>query len=74
MPTDQAGEGEHAVRHKDGSVRARGQLRHGKLEGYWEWFRVDGSLLRSGHFAGGEPVGEWITYDRAGRPYKVTAR
>lgn len=42
------------------------------LEGYWEWFRVDGTLLRSGHFAGGEQVGEWTTYDRAGRTYKVT--
>ena len=44
----------------------------GVLEGYWEWFRVDGTLLRSGHFAGGEQVGEWTTYDRAGRTYKVT--
>jgi hypothetical protein len=30
------------------------------------------SLLRSGHFDGGRQVGEWITYDRSGAPYKVT--
>ena len=31
-----------------------------------------GTLKRSGHFAAGEPVGEWITYDKEGKPYKVT--
>lgn len=32
--------------------------------GYWEWFRKDGTKLRSGHFQDGEQVGEWITYDK----------
>lgn len=58
--------------HKDGSVRAKGWLRHGALDGYWEWFRKDGTKLRSGHFDNGERVGEWTTYDAKGEVYKVT--
>ena len=58
--------------HKDGSLRATGTTRDGVLDGYWEWFRKDGTKLRSGHFAMGKQVGEWITYDRAGASYKIT--
>ncbi len=64
---------EHVEHHRDGSVRARGPLKWGKPDGYWEWFRVDGTRLRSGFFSAGEQVGEWTTYDRAGAPYKVTS-
>jgi antitoxin component YwqK of YwqJK toxin-antitoxin module len=42
------------------------------MEGYWEWFRKDGSRMRTGHFAKGKQVGEWITYDKKGKPKKVT--
>src|SRR6187551_3861842 len=31
-------------RHKDGSVWARGQQLEGRMHGYWEFFRVDGTL------------------------------
>ena len=61
-------------RHKDGTLRATGPMQDGKMTGYWEWFRTDGTKLRSGRFEAGEPVGEWTTYDRAGQPYKVTLR
>lgn len=71
MSTQAAGE-EHVVRHKDGSVWARGRMAGGVPTGYWEWFRKDGTKLRSGHFEQGRQVGEWITYDREGRKYKVT--
>ena len=40
--------------------------------GYWEWFRKDGTKLRSGYFEDGEQVGEWTTYDKDGKVYKVT--
>jgi antitoxin component YwqK of YwqJK toxin-antitoxin module len=40
--------------------------------GYWEWFRKDGTKMRSGSFLQGEQVGEWTTYDREGKVYKVT--
>ncbi len=58
--------------HRDGTVCARGQMLGEELHGYWEWFRKDGTLKRSGHFERGEQVGEWVTYDSDGAPYKIT--
>jgi antitoxin component YwqK of YwqJK toxin-antitoxin module len=58
--------------HKAGTVRARGQTIDGVLTGYWEWFRKDGTRMRSGYFEGGEQVGEWTTYDSTGAVYNVT--
>jgi antitoxin component YwqK of YwqJK toxin-antitoxin module len=63
---------EHIEYYKDGSVKAKGLFVDGKLDGYWEWFRKDGSKMRSGHFKAGEQTGEWITYDRQCQVYKVT--
>jgi antitoxin component YwqK of YwqJK toxin-antitoxin module len=59
-------------RHRDGTLWARGQTLDNLPTGYWEWFRKDGTRLRSGHFDAGEQVGEWTTYDRRGAVYKVT--
>jgi hypothetical protein len=42
------------------------------MTGYWEWFRKDGTKLRSGYFENGEQVGKWTTYDRNADVYKVT--
>lgn len=58
--------------HRDGSLWARGQTRAGVAVGYWEWFRKDGTRLRSGHFTDGEQTGNWTTYDARGEVYKVT--
>jgi antitoxin component YwqK of YwqJK toxin-antitoxin module len=58
--------------HKDGSLWAKGQLMDGLPEGYWEWFRKDGTKMRSGFFKKGQQTGVWTTYDRKGRVYKVT--
>jgi antitoxin component YwqK of YwqJK toxin-antitoxin module len=58
--------------HKDGSVRAKGWLCDGQLDGPWQWFRKDGTLMRSGTFDMGEQVGDWTTYDARGDVYKVT--
>ena len=44
----------------------------GQMTGYWEWFRKDGSKMRSGTFVNGEQVGEWTTFDKTGRVVKVT--
>lgn len=60
--------------HRDGSVWAVGQKIGDIPVGYWEWFRVDGTKLRSGTFDNGEQVGEWTTYDRQGKVYKVTMK
>lgn len=73
MAADSPQPQERVDRHKDGSLRARGQTFDGTPVGYWEWFRRDGTKLRSGHFdEHGQPTGEWITYDQQGRAYKVT--
>ena len=74
MPTmrDSAPDGEHCEFYADGSVKARGTKAAGELDGYWEWFRKDGSKMRSGSFSRGVQVGEWITYDRSSEPVKVT--
>jgi antitoxin component YwqK of YwqJK toxin-antitoxin module len=51
-----------------------GKIVQGNPEGYWEWYRSDVTLKRSGFFEAGEPVGEWITYDSKGQKYKSTIR
>jgi antitoxin component YwqK of YwqJK toxin-antitoxin module len=63
---------EHIEYHKDGSVWARGDMVNGECEGYWEWFRKDGTRMRSGYFDKGKQVGEWTTYDQKGNIFKVT--
>jgi hypothetical protein len=63
---------EHVHYHKDGSIWARGQTIDGVATGYWEWFRKDGVRMRSGCFEAGKQVGQWTTYDRSGKVYKVT--
>ena len=59
-------------KHRDGSLWAKGQTVDGVMAGYWEWFRKDGTKLRSGHFKAGEQAGEWTTYDAKGKVVKVT--
>jgi len=72
MTTEDTRIKEHIQRHKDGSLWAKGQTIDGVATGYWEWFRIDGTKLRSGYFENGEQVGEWTTYDKNGEVYKVT--
>ncbi|MFK8253683.1 toxin-antitoxin system YwqK family antitoxin [Ancylobacter terrae] len=60
------------TRHRDGSLWARGQTLNELPTGFWEWFRRDGTRLRSGHFEAGRQVGTWTTFDRQGEVYKVT--
>lgn len=72
MPETEFTDGVHVERHRDGTVRARGPVVDGEPHGCWEWFRLDGTLMRSGSFDRGRTVGEWTTYDRSGAPYKVT--
>lgn len=63
---------QHEAFHKDGSLQGRGFLLDDEMHGYWEWFRLDGSIMRSGTFDRGRRVGVWTTYDRAGAPHKET--
>ncbi len=59
--------------HKDGSIHAKGEMIDEVPDGYWEWFRKDGTRMRSGYFQKGVQVGEWVTYDKKGHVHKVTS-
>jgi antitoxin component YwqK of YwqJK toxin-antitoxin module len=58
--------------HRDGSVHAKGFTTDDVPDGYWEWFRLDGTKMRSGYFKDGEQIGTWTTYAKNGRVVKVT--
>jgi antitoxin component YwqK of YwqJK toxin-antitoxin module len=53
---------------------SKGKVIDDQPDGYWEWYRTDGTLKRSGYFEKGEPVGEWVTYNNKGEKYKTTNR
>ncbi|MDF2944688.1 MAG: hypothetical protein K0S01_3546 [Herbinix sp.] len=55
-----------------GTIWSKGKIVNDKPDGYWEWYRTDGTIKRSGYFEMGESVGEWITYDSDGKKYKST--
>lgn len=61
--------------HANGVTRwSKGKVVDGQPNGYWEWYRPDGTLKRSGYFKAGEPVGQWTTYNDKGEVHKVTNR
>lgn len=62
----------HVHYHRDGSIWAKGNIVGGEPEGYWEWFRKDGTIVRSGTFKRGKQTAAWTAYDRKGNVYKVT--
>lgn len=55
------------LRRDDGSLTARGFMEGSEQTGYWEWFRRDGTLLRSGYFEAGRPIGPLTEHDESGR-------
>ena len=55
-----------------GAVQSTGWYLDGEMHGAWEFFRKDGSMMRSGSFDRGEQIGTWRTFDRAGRLVKET--
>src|SRR5262245_59460681 len=56
----------------NGQVKHRGAIVGGEMDGPWEWFRRDGSLMRAGSFDHGRQVGMWRTFARDGRVVKET--
>jgi len=56
----------------NGKVKMTGFHLAGVMHGDWEWFRLDGSLMRTGAFDHRRQVGLWRTFDRAGRTVKET--
>ena len=65
-------DGERVDRYANGTVKAVGHMRDGQLDGAWRWYRIDGSLMRTGQFDLGVQVGQWQTFDRTGRLVKTT--
>ncbi len=57
--------------HANGVIWSKGKVKDDQPVGYWEWYRNDGKLKRSGYWENGQPVGDWTTY-KDGVPYKVT--
>ena len=57
--------------HANGNtIWSKGKIINAQPEGYWEWYRIDSTIKRSGHFNLGEPIGEWTTYDKDGKVLK----
>jgi hypothetical protein len=55
-----------------GALQSRGFTLDGEMHGAWEFFRKDGSVMRTGEFDRGEQVGTWRTFDRGGQQVKET--
>ena len=72
MPAKKTGSEKYVKRHNDGTIWAKGTMVNGVPEGYWEWFRKEGTRMRSGYFEKGKQIGKWTTYDRKGKVFKVT--
>lgn len=60
------------VHYPTGVVKMKGLLLEGEMHGAWEWYRTDGSLMRTGEFDRGKQIGLWRTFDRSGRMVKAT--
>jgi antitoxin component YwqK of YwqJK toxin-antitoxin module len=60
------------VHFPNGRIKYKGFMLDGEMHGAWEWFRTDGSLMRSGEFDRGRQIGKWRTFDRAGTVVKET--
>ena len=58
--------------YENGLPRFKGEYQNGKMHGYWEFYRKDGSLMRSGTFNEEVQVGVWKTFARDGSLVKET--
>jgi antitoxin component YwqK of YwqJK toxin-antitoxin module len=50
----------------------KGSLLDGDMHGAWEWYRKDGTVMRTGQFDRGQQIGVWRTCERSGRLVKET--
>ena len=62
----------HVEHYENGNVKLMGAHLDGEMHGPWEFFRKDGSMMRSGELDRGRQVGTWRTYDRQGKVIKET--
>lgn len=57
----------------NGFVQSKGAMRGAEMHGAWQWFRKDGSVMRTGHFKNGAQVGTWESWARNGQLVKSTS-
>ena len=62
----------HVEHYGNGKVKLEGAHLDGEMHGPWTFYRLDGSLLRSGEFDRGRQIGTWRTYARDGTVVKET--
>jgi antitoxin component YwqK of YwqJK toxin-antitoxin module len=62
----------HLEHYANGKIKLAGAHLDGEMHGPWEFYRLDGSLMRTGSFDRGRQVGPWRTFDRAGQMVKET--
>ena len=60
------------VHFANGVVKMKGFHLDGEMHGAWEWYRTDGSVMRTGAFVRGKQVGPWRTFARSGQVVKET--
>lgn len=46
------------------TIWSKGKIIDGEPDGYWEWYRIDGTLKRSGYFKKGRQVGSGIPVNK----------
>ncbi len=59
--------------YSNGFEQSKGAMRGSEMHGAWQWFRKDGSLMRTGQFKNGAQVGTWETWDRNGQLVKTSS-
>ena len=62
----------HVEHFATGVVKMTGFHLDGDMHGAWEWYRTDGSVMRTGEFDRGKQIGLWRTFDRSGGVVKET--
>jgi antitoxin component YwqK of YwqJK toxin-antitoxin module len=60
------------VLYPSGTLKMTGFHLDGEMHGEWAWYRLDGSVMRTGAFDRGKQIGIWRTFDRAGKVVKET--
>ena len=60
------------TRYPSGTPKSKGSYLDGEMHGDWVFYRLDGSVMRTGHFDRGRQVGLWRTFARDGRVVKET--
>ncbi|MGB7981446.1 MAG: DUF1801 domain-containing protein [Candidatus Nanopelagicales bacterium] len=64
--------GEAKAFYANGRLKSAGRFKDAQMHGAWQFYRKDGTLMRSGSFDHGTRTGTWTTYDATGEPHKVT--